>query len=496
VGRLVLEADDCAVWRAPALGSVYPVGEVCPFKDAFGRVASVHAIAMQTNLPVLDPHAAFVDVGSEHMHVSIAGGPPEVFGAVTSELHRLRDRLRAANVRSVAMEATGVYWLPLYGVLEAAGFRVLMVNGKHTRNLPGRKTDMQDCQWGATLHAHGLLRGGFVPPAQIRCLQDYLRLRQDHLTMAASHVQHMQKALERMNVKLHDVISNLVGVSGQAVIQAILGGERDPARLLALCDRQIQKHKAARVQEALRGTWTEEHLFALRQALESWQHYQAQIAACDVQIAAVLRALEQRLTPPSAELTRPGAADAPSARKKPSFNAPAIEGLEGLIRRLCGERDLTVLPACTSYSLLQLIGEIGLDLSAWPTAKHFTAWLGLAPGSYQSGKRHQGTGRKRNRAGRLLCVMVRSLARSKDMALGGFYRRMAARRGGLVANIATARKLAVLIWQAMVKGLGFVEEGLKRYEARVLETKQRALQRLAKQLGFAVLPAPATPKAQ
>jgi transposase len=190
---------------------------------------------MNTTLPVLDSQAAFVDVGSEHMHVSIAGGRPEVFGAVTGELHRLRDWLHAQGVRSVAMEATGVYWLPLYGILEAAGLRVLMVNGKHTRNLPGRKTDMQDSQWGATLHAHGLLRGGFVPPAQIRRLQDYLRLRQDHLTLAASHVQHMQKALERMNVKLHDVISNLVGVSGQAVIQAILAGERQPLRLLALC---------------------------------------------------------------------------------------------------------------------------------------------------------------------------------------------------------------------------------------------------------------------
>jgi transposase len=252
---------------------------------------------MSTTLPVLDPLAAFVDVGSEQMHVSIAGGPPEVFGAMTGELHRLRDWLKERGVRSVAMEATGVYWLPLYGVLEAAGLEVRMVNGKHTRNLPGRKTDMQDCQWGATLHAHGLLRGGFVPPAHIRQLQDYLRLRQDHLTMAASHVQHMQKALERMNVKLHDVISNLVGVSGLAVMEAILAGERHPERLLALCDVQIQKRKAGRIQEALRGTWSEEHLFALQQALESWRHYRGQIQACDQQIKAVLERLEASLTP-------------------------------------------------------------------------------------------------------------------------------------------------------------------------------------------------------
>jgi transposase len=445
------------------------------------------------SLPVLDPLAAFVDVGSENMHVSIAGGPPEVFGAMTGELHRLRDWLVERGVRSVAMEATGVYWLPLYGVLEEAGMRVLMVNGKHTRNLPGRKTDMQDCQWGSTLHAHGLLRGGFVPPAQIRQLQDYLRLRDDHIVMAASHVQHMQKALERMNVKLHDVISNVVGVSGLAVMEAILGGERDPERLLKLCDLQIQKRKAERFKEAMRGTWSEEHLFALRQALESWRHYQRQIEACGQQIAAVLLRLEASVVARQDSQCGEESSGPPAKKKKPGINAPAIEGLEGLMKRLWGGKDLTVLPGCTTYSLLQLIGEVGLDLSQWPSAKHFTAWLGLAPGSCQSGKRRRGVGRKRNRAGRLLCVLARSLARSKDIALGGFYRRMAARRGGLVANVATARKLAVLIWGAMVKGLDYVEEGLKRYQTRVLETKQRAVHRLAKELGLEILAAQSPP---
>ena len=227
-----------------------------------------------TPLPILDPRAAFVDVGSEQMHVSIAGGEPKVFGTVTLQLHALRDWLTSQHVTSVAMEATGVYWLPLYGVLEAAGFEVLMVNGRQIRNLPGRKTDMKDCQWGATLHAHGLLQAGFVPPAEIRRLQDYLRLRADHLSLAATHVQHLQKALERMNVKLHDVISDITGTSGLAVIRAILAGEREPLTLLRLCDVQIQRKKAERVIESLRGTWKEEHLFALQQALDSWEHYE------------------------------------------------------------------------------------------------------------------------------------------------------------------------------------------------------------------------------
>jgi len=454
---------------------------------------------MSTLLSVLDPLAAFVDVGSEHMHVSVAGGPPEVFGTMTGDLDRLRDQLQAQGVRSVAMEATGVYWLPLYGVLEAAGMKVLMVDGRQTRNVPGRKTDMSDCQWGATLHAHGLLRGGFVPPVYIRRLQDYVRLRQDHLTLASSHVQHMQKALERMNVKLHDVISNLVGVSGLAVVKAILAGERDPEALLKLCDGQIQKRKAQRVKESLRGTWAEEHLFALQQALESWEHYQAQVRACDQQIKKALDQVEASVIPPApapAPVPEPaptGSAASPAssvepAKKSAGANAPAIVGLGGLLLRLTGWKDLTQLPACTTYSMLQLIAEIGLDLRVWRTEKQFTAWLGLAPGTRQSGKRHRGVGRRRNRAGRLLCVIVRSLARSRDCALGGFYRRMAGRRGGLLAIVATARKLAVLIWRAMVHGMAYVEEGLKAYEAKVLATKRHTLERLARQLGVNLLP--------
>lgn len=224
-------------------------------------------------LPVLDPKAAGIDVGSETLHVSIAGDTPKVFGTTTGQLHALRDWLQEQSVRSVVMEATGVYWLCAYEVLETAGLEVLVVNGKHVKNLPGRKTDLKDCQWLATLHAHGLLRTGFVPPEHIRRLQDYLRLRSDHVTMAASHVQHLQKALERMNVKLHDVISSVVGVSGLKVVRAILAGERRPGELLKLCDAQIQKKKADAVKESLRGTWKAEHLFALKQALACWEFY-------------------------------------------------------------------------------------------------------------------------------------------------------------------------------------------------------------------------------
>src|SRR5215470_7689565 len=211
------------------------------------------------SLPVLDPTAAAIDVGSEQLHVSIAGGPPKVFGTTTGQLYKLRDHLLEQGARSVAMEATGIYWLCPYEVLEKAGLQVVVVNGKYVKNLPGRKTDMSDSQWQATLHAHGLLKPGFVPPEHIRRLQDYLRVRTDHITMAGSHEQHMQKALDRMNLKIHDVISDLTGVSGLKMVQAILAGQRNPVALLALCDQQIQKHKAGRVLAALEGTWKDEH---------------------------------------------------------------------------------------------------------------------------------------------------------------------------------------------------------------------------------------------
>lgn len=243
---------------------------------------------MSKKIPVLDPLATFVDIGSEHMHVSIGGATPRVFGTFTAQLNALRDWLREQKVHSVAMEATGVYWLPLYNTLEQAGIDVRMINGRQTRNLPGRKTDMTDAQWGATLHMHGLLRAGFVPGADVRRLQDYLRLRADHVAAAASCVQLMQKAFERMNIKLHDVISSMAGASGQAVARAIAAGERDPNMLLSLCDRQIREKKGPAVVESLRGTWDKEHIFALRHALQSWDHYQTLIDDCDKEIAAIL----------------------------------------------------------------------------------------------------------------------------------------------------------------------------------------------------------------
>ena len=437
-------------------------------------------------LPVLDPKAAAIDVGSEKLHVSIAGDTPKVFGTFTCELEALCAWFKVSGVRSVAMEATGVYWLYLYEVLEAAGLEVVVVNGRYVQNVPGRKTDMADCQWLATLHAHGLLRGGFVPPADIRQLQDYQRLRNDHLIGAGSQVQKMQQALERMNIKFHDVISDLTGVSGLKVVRAILAGERRPGELLALCDVQIQKKKSAAVKESLRGCWKKEQLFALRQALELWEAYQQKIADCDRELAALL----QHLAGP--EGLDGGVAVGPvqlAPAKTPGKNAPVIERCQELLARLCGGRDVTQIPGMSTYLVLQLISEVGTDMARWPTEKHFVSWLGLGGGRKQSGKRKGSVKAHRNRAGRLLCAAARALAQSVDKALGGFYRRLRGRVGGLAANVALARKLALLFYRLLRHGLAYVEKGLKNYETKVMETETRLLRKLAKKQGFVLLPA-------
>lgn len=284
-------------------------------------------------------------------------------------------------------------------------------------------------------------------------MQDYQRLRADHLIGAASQVQKMQQALERMNIKFHDVISDLVGVSGLKVVRAILKGERRPGELLALCDVQIQKKKSDRVKESLRGCWKKEQLFALWQGLELWETYQQKIADCD-------RELEAQL--------------------------------QELVARLCGGRDASQIPGLSVPLVLQLISEVGTDMTRWPSEKHFVSWLGLAGGRKQSGKRKGRVKAHRNRAGRLFSAAARALARSVDKALGGFYRRLRGRLGGLAANVALARKLALLFYRLLRHGMDYVEKGLKSYEAKVLETETRLLRKLAKKQGFALIPATAS----
>lgn len=433
-------------------------------------------------MDVIHRRAAGIDVGSEQLHVAVCDGPVRIFETFTGGLHALRESLQQEGVQSVAMEATGVYWLPIYEVLEEAGIEVFVVNGAHVKSLPGRKSDMADCQWLAKLHSHGLLKSGFVPDEWIRRLRDYQRLRQDHVQMASTHIQHMQKALDRMNLKIHEVLSDLMGVSGTRLVGAILAGERDAERLLEHCDVQILRHKRDRMRAALQGHWKPEHLFALRQARQAWEFYQQQIAACDREIAATLQEIAE-LNPPNDPAAAPLL-----VTKRIHHNAPQITNLKCLLVRITGGHDLAALPAFTDYSILQLLAETGPTLSAWPTVKHFTAWSGLAPSSRQSGKRRRREPRFRNRTGRLFCVMARSLARSNKIGLGGFYRRLRATRGPAVANVATARKLAVLYYNTLRHGLAFVEEGLEAYEQHYRAQSLRRLRASARKLGMVLMP--------
>jgi transposase len=432
----------------------------------------------------LERRAAGIDVGSEQLFAAVASGPVRVFSSFTASLIQLKDFLLEQQVSTVAMEATGVYWLPVFEVLEEAGLEVCVVNAAHARNLPARKTDMKDCQWLAELHSKQLLNSGFIPPAAIRELRDYSRLRQDHIEMASPHVLHMHKALDQMNIKIHEVLSDLTGASGRRLIDAILAGERQPEVLVNLCDVLVLKNKRAAMLAALQGRWKESQVFALRQAYENWSHYQKQIAACDQQIARVLEGLAAQRPP----LDTPPPGSAP--RKRLHKNAPAIKNLGSLMLTLTNGQDLTQLPCLTDYSIMQLLAEVGTDMTCWKDAKHFTAWLGLAPGSRQSGKTKKSQPRFRGKAGRLFCVIAQSLAQSKYLALGGFYRRIRGRRGGQVANIAAARKLAVLFYNTLRHGWKYVEQGLAEYEKRYREQSLKRLQKTAKRFGMQLIPEP------
>jgi transposase len=327
-------------------------------------------------LEKIKPNAAGIDIGSEKIFVAIEGQEVKSFSTFTSTLHQAVAYLQDQKVTSVAMEATGVYWIVLYDLLEAASMEVFLVNPMETRNVPGRKTDVQDCQWIQQLHSYGLLRRSFVSDHAIRELRVYVRLREDHISMAAAHVQHMQKALTMMNIRLHEVISQIQGSSGLKIIESILSGERDAEKLALLCNRQILKNKKMDVIESLKGNFKSEHLFGLQQALNGWKHYHHNIEECDQRMESLLKSMT-RDRPPVYNLSK---------AKPIRHHRPNIKNLHEKLNQLLEGKDPTILPGLTDYSVTQLIAEVGTDLTRWPTEKHFTSWTGLAPGKNSSGK--------------------------------------------------------------------------------------------------------------
>jgi len=431
-------------------------------------------------LEQLNLNAAGIDVGAEHHWVAVPRDrdeePVQRFGAFTADLYALAEWLRQCQIETVVMESTGVYWIPLFEVLEERGFDVKLVDPHYVRQVPGRKTDVEDCQWLQELHTYGLLRGAFRPEDQVCVLRSYLRQRSMLIAMASRAVQHMQKALEQMNLKLTEVVSDITGKTGMTIICAILAGERDSQTLATHRDPRC-KHDQATIAKALEGHWREEHLFALQQAVDQYEFIQQQLQGCDTQIETCLQAFV-----PKAEvglpLPAPGRKWRSSQRNAPSFDVHAyLYAMTGV--------DLTQIDGIDSLSALKIISEIGLDMTRWPTGKHFASWLGLCPGNKMSGgKRYRMRSKpSANRAATALRLAAQGLANSHS-ALGAYYRRMRARLGAPKAITATAHKLARLVYSMLRYGTDYVDVGQQVYEQKYRDRVLTNLQRKAKVFGY------------
>jgi len=434
-------------------------------------------------LPVQHPHAAGIDIGSRSHWVCVGfttgadSHSIREFPAHTDGLRAIAAFLREHRVDTVALESTGIYWIPLYELLQAEGFEVLLVDPSYTHQLRGRpKTDRRDCQWIYRLHSVGLLAAAFRPDEQTCQLRAYLRQRANLVRAATRHVQHMQKALEQMNLKLTEVLSDVTGLTGQAIIRAILRGTRAPEKLAKHRDKQC-KASEAEIAQALTGSYREEHLFELKLAHEAWQFTLRQVEEVDAQIALQLGLMRgDRALPPLK----------PKARPKRRANSPRFD-VRAALYYVVG-LDLTEIEGVSELTALTVIGEIGPGVSRFPTVKKFCSWLGLCPNWRKTGGRVKSSRTRRgvNRAAQALRVAAQGLHHSKG-ALGGFLRRMKGRLGAQAALTATAHKLARIVYLALKHGMTYVRQGQEEYEARMKEKQVRALRRKARQLGLEVV---------
>jgi transposase len=443
-------------------------------------------------LTVLHPHAAGIDVHAD-MHMACVppgtapplsgdgGLPPNVrrFGANSCDLHAIADWLTQCGVTTVAMESTGVYWIPLFELLESRGFEVWLVEpGQLSRCGARPKTDVLDAQWIQRLHSYGLLRPSFRPADSVLALRGYHRQRQMLVRYAAGHTLHMQKALEQMNVKLAEVVSDITGATGQRIIAAILGGERDPRALAALRDPKC-KNDATKIAKALEGTWRPEHLFALKQAHELYQFLHQQIAACDAAIRAELGKLPDRAGGKTVA-TKPR-----RCGRKP--NDLSFDACGPLFRAL--GVDLTEVEGIDVGTALVILAEIGADVSRFPTEKHFASWLGVCPRQHQSNRttKKRGPRKGKNRVAIALRMAAQAVGRTQS-PLGLFYRRIKGRIGGQGAVTATAHKLAVLVYRMLKFGSEYVKQSMAEYEAKLRAQVERQLRAKATKLGFELVP--------
>lgn len=435
-------------------------------------------IKKRVKLRQINPHAAGIDVGSASHWVaidaSLAEQPVREFAGYTSDLHAMADWLIEHGITTVAMEATGVYWVGPYEVLRDRGLKVCLVDAGATKQVAGRKSDVSDCQWIQQLHSYGLLKEAFLPGPQIAALRSYMRQRERWVADAGRAIQHMQQALELMNVKLTEVVSDITGLTGLSIIDAILAGERDPDRLSEHRHARCS-HSREEISRALRGTWREEHLFALEQARSHYRYLGERIAACDARIDAVLRA-----TAPPGE--PPGGGKRDDGPHRFHFDA------HGHCYRLAGV-DLTTIDGVAVHTVLTVLAEVGVDMSPWRSERAFGSWLGLAPNQRRSGRRILSSHSRPNaqRAATALRLAAQALSGSKS-ALGAFYRRLRARIGAPKAITAAAYKIAKLFYRMLKTKRPYLDLGQAAYDERFRARRLRSLNRMAKDLGFQLVP--------
>jgi len=446
-------------------------------------------------LEVMHPHAAGIDVGNSAHYVAVrpARDPDPVrrFGCFTADLHRLADWLQQCGVTTVAMQSTGVYWIPLYEILDARGLEVYLVNARHTKNLPGRKSDVQESQWLLKLHTYGLLRNSFHPPAEIRVVRTYWRQRGDHVQAVSTCIQRMQKVLTQMNIQLANVISDLSGWTGQRIVRAILAGERDPDTLAALSHPGIHATRDV-IARSLEGTWQPDLLFVLQQEVTMYDAYQQRIAECDQALEQHLKGIADKVAD-----TRPNADPSPTTpeeklparptrRRKAGSHAPQFDvGRE--LHRISGV-DLTRIDGIDVGVAQTVISEVGVDMTRWPTEAHFASWLGLCPDNRISGDRvlRKGTRHVVNRAATALRLAATTLLRSQSY-LGAQYRRLRGKLGAPKAITAMAHKLARLVYRMLKWGHEYVDKGLQYYEERHRRQQVQLLTKRAAKLGLQIV---------
>lgn len=439
------------------------------------------------DLPVLHPDAAGIDVGASELFVAVPADrdsePVRSYPTFTRDLHELADWLQSCGIRSVAMESTSVYWIPVYQILEARGMEVFLVNAHYLKNVPGRKSDVSDCQWIQYLHSVGLLRASFRPPGAICAIRSLWRHRGSLIEMAAEHILHIQKSLDQMNLQIHRVLSDITGVSGLRILDSILAGNRDPVALAQLCHARVKSSQDT-VAKALEGDYREEHIFALKQSLESFRYYQRLVAEVDQEIEVRLKGLE----------TAPAAQAEPPARTKKSryqrqHHEPTSFDMRSELYRIFGV-DLTEVPGISGVTAHTILCEIGPDLSPFRNASAFASWLGLCPERQISGGKVLFT--KSRRVKSRLALALRVGANSLHLAdnyLGEFFRRIARRLGKPQAITATAHKLARIVFHLLSTKENYRESVFRRYEEDAQRRAEFRLRKHAAHLGFQLIPA-------